>query len=80
MNDITKIVQSLGESGLLIKDIGETIKNEAKEQKRGFIGMLLGTLGASLLGNLLTGKEVKTKIPGCEWSETLPTRANMPGQ
>ena len=42
--------------------------------------MLLGTLGASLLGNLLTGKEVKTKIPGCEWSETLPTRANMPGQ
>ena len=57
MNDITKIVQSLGESGLLIKDIGETIKNEAKEQKRGFIGMLLGTLGASLLGNLLTGKD-----------------------
>ena len=42
--------------------------------------MLLGTLGASLLGNLLTGKEVKTKIPGCEWSEILATRANIPGQ
>ena len=56
MNDITKIVESLKESGLLIKDVSETIKNEAKEQKGGFLGMLLGTLGASLLGNLLTGK------------------------
>ena len=56
MNDLTKIVESLKESGLLIKDVSETIKNEAKEQKGGFLGMLLGTLGASLLGNLLTGK------------------------
>ena len=56
MNDITKIVKSLEESGLLIKDESETIKNEAKEQKGGFLGKLLATLGASLLGNILTGK------------------------
>ena len=56
MNDIMKIVKSLEESGLLIKGASEAIKNEAKEQKGGFVEMLLGTLGASLLGNLLTGK------------------------
>ena len=56
MNDIMKIVESLKESGLLIKDVKETIKNKAKEQKRGFISMLLGALGASLLGNLLKVK------------------------
>ena len=56
MNDIMKIVQLLEESGLLIKRVSETIKNEAKEQKGGFVGILLSTLGASLLGNLLTGK------------------------
>ena len=54
MNDIIKIVKSLEESGLLTKRTSETIKNEAKEQKRGVLGMLLGTLVASLLGNLLT--------------------------
>ena len=54
MDDIMKIVQSLEKSGLLIKGVRETIKNEAKEQKGGFIGMLLHTLGASVLGNLLT--------------------------
>ena len=56
MNDVMKIIKSLEESGLLIKGISEIIKNEAKEQNGGFLGMLLGTLGASLLGNLLTGK------------------------
>ena len=56
MNDIMKIVKSLKESGLLIKGVSDTIKNEAKEQRGGFLGILLGTLGASLLGNLLTGK------------------------
>ena len=56
MNNIIKIVKSLKESKLLIKGVSETIKNEAKKQKGGFLGMLLGTLGASLLGNLLTGK------------------------
>ena len=58
MNDIMKIVKFLEESGLSIKGVSETIKNEAKGQKDGFLGMLLGTLGASLLGNLLTGKGV----------------------
>ena len=56
MNDIMKIVKSHDESGLLIKGISKTIKNEAEEQKRRFLSMLLGILGASLLGNLLTGK------------------------
>ena len=51
-----KIVKSLEESGLFIKGISETMKNEAKEQKRGFLAMLLGTLGVSLLRNLLTDK------------------------
>ena len=56
INDIMKIVNSLEESDLLIKYASETIKNEAKEQKGRFLGMLLGTSGASLLGNLFTGK------------------------
>ena len=56
MNNIMKIVKSLEESGWLIKAISETIKSEAKEQKGRFLSMLLGTLGASLLGNLLAGK------------------------
>ena len=56
MNDIMKIVKSIEESSLLIKGVSQTIKNETKEQKGGFLGMLLGTLGASLLGNLLAGK------------------------
>ena len=57
MNDFMKMIFiSLEESGLLIKGVRETIKNEAKEQKGEFPRMLLGTLGASLLGNLLTGK------------------------
>ena len=53
MDVIMKIVKSLEESGLLIKVVSETIKNEAKEQKIGFLGMLLVTLGASLLGHLI---------------------------
>ena len=50
MNDNIKIVKSLEDSGLLLKGVTETFQNEAKEQKGGFLGMLLGTLGASLLG------------------------------
>ena len=50
-----KIIRSLEESGLLIKGVSETIKNEAKEQKGVFLSMLLGNLGTSLLGNLLAG-------------------------
>ena len=56
MKDIIKIVKSLEDSGLLLKGVTETVQNEVKEQKGGFLSMLLGTLGASLLGNLLTGK------------------------
>ena len=56
MNDIMKTVKSLQESDLLIKGVSKTIKYEAKEQIRGFLRMLLGTLGTNLLGNLLTGK------------------------
>ena len=59
LNDVMEIVKSLEECTLSIKDVSETNKfKEAKEQKRRFLSMLLGTLGASLLGNLLTGKEV----------------------
>ena len=57
MNDIMKIVKSCKESGSLIKGVSETTKNEVKEQKGGFLGMLLGILGASLLVNLLRGKD-----------------------
>ena len=58
MKDIIKIVKSLEDSGLLLKGVTETVQNEVKEQKGGFLSMLLGTLGASLLGNLLTGTGV----------------------
>ena len=54
INDILKTVKSLEDFGILLKGVGETIKNEAKKQKGGFLSMLLGTLGASLLGDLLT--------------------------
>ena len=56
MEDIIKIVKSLEDSGLLLKGVTETVQNEVKEQKGGFLSMLLGTLGASLLGNILAGK------------------------
>ena len=56
MNDITKIVQALEDSNIFLKGVTKTIKNETKEQKGGFLNMLLGTLGASLLGILLPGK------------------------
>ena len=55
MNDIIKMVKSLENSGVLLKGVSETIQHETKEQRGGFLSMLLGTLGVSLLGNLLTG-------------------------
>ena len=55
MNDIMKIIKSLENSGILLKGVRKTIKNETKEQRGGFLSMLLGTLGSSLLGYLLTG-------------------------
>ena len=56
INDITKTFQALEDSNILLKEVTKTIKNETKDQKEGFLSMLLGTLGASLLGNLLSGK------------------------
>ena len=58
MEDIMKIVKSLEDSGLLLNGVSETIQNEAREQKGGFLSILLGTLGASLLGNMLAGKGI----------------------
>ena len=55
MKDIMKIIEALENSGILLKGVSKTIENEAKEQRGGFLSMLLGTLGASLIGNLLTG-------------------------
>ena len=58
MNDIAKIVQALEDSNIPLKGVAKTIKNETKEQKGGFLFILLGTLRASLLGNLLAGKGI----------------------
>ena len=58
MNDIMKIIEALENSGILLKGVSKTIENETKEQKGEFLSMLLGTLGARLLGNLLTGKGI----------------------
>ena len=63
IKNIMKIVKSFEESGLLIKGVSGTIQIEAKEQKGGFLSVLLGTLGASLLGYILTGKR---KVRGSE--------------
>ena len=67
--DIMELVKSLDNSGLLIKGITQTIKNETKEQRDGFLGMSLGTLAASLSGNMLEGK-------GCN-SNKSRTKINM---
>ena len=58
MQDLLNIVKSLEDSGILLDGITETVKNEVKKQKGGFLSMLLGTLGASLLGNMLEGRGV----------------------
>ena len=58
MNYIMKIIQSLEDSNILLKGVTKTIEKKTKEQKGGFLSMLLGTLGASLLGNLLSGKGI----------------------
>ena len=67
MNDIMKIVQAFEDSNILLKRVTKTIKNETKEQKRGFLSMLLGTIGASLLGNLLAGKGIVRAGSGKQW-------------
>ena len=68
MDDILTIVKSLENSGVLLKGVSETIQHEAKEKRGGFLSMLLGTLGASLLGDVLSkclsGKGVITAGEG----------------
>ena len=74
MNDIMKIIEVLENSGILLKGVTKTIENEAKEQRGGFLSMLLGTLGASLLGNLLTGKGMMRAEEG-----SVASRAKVEG-
>ena len=64
INDIMKIVQAPKASNILLKGVTKTIKNGTKEQKGGFLNMLLDTLGASLLENLLTGKGIVRAVTG----------------
>ena len=67
INNIIKIVQALENTNILLKGVTETIKNETKEQKGGFLSMLLGTLGASLFGNLLSEKKnCKSRRRNCK--------------
>ena len=61
MEDLIKLIKSLEDSGLLLNGVTETVQNEIKEQKGGFLSMLIGTLGASLLANLLTSKGINKK-------------------
>ena len=58
MKDLIEIVTSIKDSGLLLKGVSKTIQNQAKEKNGGFLSMLLGTLEASLLGNILAGKKI----------------------
>ena len=78
MIDIMKIVQALEDFNIFLKGVTKTIKNKSKEQKGGFLSMLLGTLGASLLGNVFAriwragsgnkkGKEIVRAVYGKEW-------------
>ena len=64
MKGIIKIVISLEDTGLLIEGVSETVQNQAKELRGGFLSMLLGTLGASLLGNIRAGKGAIAKRQG----------------
>ena len=62
INDVMKIVKSLEDAGLLIKVVSETVENEVKKQKGGFLVMLAATLGASLSGSMLTGNRGQGKM------------------
>ena len=75
MEDIIKIVKSLEVSGLLLKEATETVQKEVKEQKGGFLSILLGTLGASLLGNILAGKGINRAGKGINRVEERIVRA-----
>ena len=77
LNDIMKTIKSLTWPGLLTKGITKTTKNEAKKQMGGFLSMLLGTLGASLLGNMLVGKST---IKAAEGTIIAGKETNRAGQ
>ena len=64
MKGLIEIVKSFEDSGLLLKWVSQTIQNESKEQKGGFLIMLLSTLGASLSGNILAGKGINRAVEG----------------
>ena len=82
MQDIIKIIKELENSNILLKGVSKTIENEIKEQRGGFLSMLLGTLGASLLGNLLTGKCIMRAGDGIvragEGSKKTPLNSLLP--
>ena len=80
MNDIMKIVQALEDSNILLKGVTKTIKNETKEQKGGFLSMLLGTLGASLLRNLLSGKGIVRAGSGRRFLSSCTSYGNKKGK
>ena len=75
-----KTVQALEDSNILLKGVTKTIKNETKEQKEGFLSMLLGTLGASLLGNLLAGKGIVRAGSGCRSLNSSTSYENKKGK
>ena len=82
MQDIIKIIKELENFDILLKGVSKTIENEIKEQRGGFLSMLLGTLGASLLGNLLTGKGIMRAGEGIvragEGSKKNPLNSLLP--
>ena len=75
IEDLIEIVKSLEDSSLLLKGVTETVQNDIKEQKGGFLSMLLATLSASLLGNLLTGKGINKKGKGINRADEGIVRA-----
>ena len=77
MEDLIKIVKSVEDSGLLLKGVIEYVQNELKEQKGRFLSMLLGTLGASLLGNFLSRKGINKKVKGIHRADEGSIRASV---
>ena len=74
------IVQAFEDSNNLLKGVTKTIKSESKEQKGGFLSMLMGTLGASLLENLLTGKGIVRAGSGCRFLNSFTSYENKKGK
>ena len=77
MNNIIKIVQALEDSNILFKRVTKTIKNETKEQKGGFLGTLVGTLGSILLGNLLSAKGIVAAGSGNKKGKQIARAGNV---